>query len=71
MKFRGIILLLGSMVIGGSALCPEFELDDLPSAPSAVQQERTQPKPPAACPRRPERAGASTMRRPIPSQCSG
>ena len=43
MKFRGIILLLGSMFWSRQCSCPEFGSDDLPSAPSAVQQERSSP----------------------------
>jgi len=45
MKFRGIILLLGSTWLV-SGLLAQTSSDDLPSAPSAVKQERSQPKPP-------------------------
>ncbi len=46
MKFRGIILLLGSILFVAAAFAQNSGPDDLPSAPSAVQQERTRPKPP-------------------------
>src|SRR6185369_1783076 len=46
MKFRGIILLLGSMLFGAILLAQSSGSDELPSAPSAVQQERSKPKPP-------------------------
>jgi VWFA-related protein len=46
MKFRGIILLLGSILFVAAAFAQNSGSDDLPSAPSAVQQERTRPKPP-------------------------
>ncbi len=49
MKFRGVILLLGSMGMV-AALVAQNSSDDLPSAPSAVKQERNQPKPPAPAP---------------------
>ena len=47
MKFRGIILLLGSILFVAAVFAQNSGSDDLPSAPSAVQQERTRPKPPA------------------------
>ena len=46
MKFRGIILLLGSILFVAAVFGQNSGSDDLPSAPSAVQQERTRPKPP-------------------------
>jgi Ca-activated chloride channel family protein len=46
MKFRGIILLLGSILLVAAVFAQNSRSDDLPSAPSAVQQERTRPKPP-------------------------
>src|SRR5712692_3016855 len=46
MKFRGVILLLGSILFVAVVLAQNSGSDDLPSAPSAVQQERTKPKPP-------------------------
>jgi VWFA-related protein len=46
MKFRGIILLLGSILFVAAVFAQNSGSDDLPSAPSAVQQERTRPKPP-------------------------
>jgi Ca-activated chloride channel family protein len=46
MKFRGIILLLGSILFVAAVFAQNSRSDDLPSAPSAVQQERTRPKPP-------------------------
>jgi VWFA-related protein len=49
MKFRSVILLLGSMWMV-AVLVAQNSSDDLPSAPSAVKQERSQPKPPAPAP---------------------
>ncbi|MGZ4731364.1 MAG: VWA domain-containing protein [Terriglobales bacterium] len=49
MKFRGIILLMGSMLFVAVVLAQDSS-DDLPSAPSAVKQERSQPKPPPPAP---------------------
>ncbi len=46
MKFRAIIWLLGGMLFVTGVLAQNSGSDGLPSAPSAVQQERTQPKPP-------------------------
>ncbi len=46
MKFRGIILLLGSILFGAVLFAQTSGSDELPSAPSAVQQERSKPKPP-------------------------
>jgi Ca-activated chloride channel homolog len=46
MKFRGIILLLGSILFVAAVFAQNSGSDDLPSAPSAVQQERARPKPP-------------------------
>ena len=46
MKFRGIILLPGSILFVAAVFAQNSGSDDLPSAPSAVQQERTRPKPP-------------------------
>jgi len=50
MTFRGIILLLGSMLFGAILLAQSSGSDELPSAPSAVQQERSKPKPPPPAP---------------------
>src|SRR6478609_7783910 len=44
MKFRSVILLLGSMWFV-AVLLAQSSSDELPSAPSAVKQERSQPKP--------------------------
>jgi Ca-activated chloride channel family protein len=49
MKFRGVILLLGSMWFV-AVLPAQNSSDELPSAPSAVKQERSQPKPPPPAP---------------------
>jgi len=49
MKFRSIILLLGSMWFV-AVLPAQDSSDDLPSAPSAVKQERSRPKPPPPAP---------------------
>jgi Ca-activated chloride channel family protein len=50
MKFRAIIWLLGSMLFVAGVVpavpAQNSESDGLPSAPSAVQQEHTQPNPP-------------------------
>jgi len=51
MKFRGITLFLGSLGFVAVVLAQNSGSDDLPSAPSAVQQERTKPKPPPPAPR--------------------
>jgi Ca-activated chloride channel homolog len=54
MKFRGIVLLLGSVlfaaVLLAQASAQTSGSDDLPSAPSAVRQERSKPKPPPPAP---------------------
>ena len=50
MKFRGIILLLGSMLFAGILLAQDSGLNEPPSAPSAVQQQRSKPKPPPPAP---------------------
>lgn len=50
MKFRGITLLLGSMLFVAVVLAQNSGSDDLPAAPSAVQQERAKPKPPPPAP---------------------
>ena len=49
MKFRSVILLLGSMWFV-AVLLAQNSSDELPSAPSAVKQERSQPKPPQPAP---------------------
>jgi Ca-activated chloride channel family protein len=46
MKVRGLILFLGSMLFVAGVCAQNSGSDDLPSAPSAIQQERNQPKPP-------------------------
>jgi Ca-activated chloride channel homolog len=50
MKFRGVTLLLGSMLFVAGVLAQNSGPSDLPSAPSSVQQERDKPKPSAAAP---------------------
>ena len=45
MKFRGVILSLGSILFVALAVAQNSGSDDLPSAPSAVQQERNKPRP--------------------------
>ena len=49
MKFRGSVLLLGSILFLAAAFAQTSDSDELPSAPSAVWQERSKPKqaPPA------------------------
>ncbi len=54
MKFRGISLFLGSLLFVAVVFAQNSGVDHLPSAASAVQQERTQPPPPAAPPASPE-----------------
>src|SRR6476646_8609647 len=54
MKFRSVILLLGSMWFV-AVLLAQSSSDELPSAPSAVKQQRSQPKP---APPAPAPAGA-------------
>lgn len=46
MKFRGVVLLLGSILFVAVLFAQTSGSDDLPSAPSAVQEERSRPKPP-------------------------
>src|ERR1700687_2292370 len=46
MKFRGGVLLLGSILFVAVLFAQTSGSDDLPSAPSAVQQERSRQKPP-------------------------
>lgn len=48
MKFRGIIWWLCSILFVAGARAQNSGSEDLPSAPSAVRQERTRPKPPPA-----------------------
>ena len=45
MKFRGIVLLVGSILLAAVALAQNPGSEELPSAPSAVQQQRSKPKP--------------------------
>jgi Ca-activated chloride channel homolog len=45
MKFRGSVLLVGSILIVAAAFAQTSGSDELPSAPSAVRQERSKPKP--------------------------
>jgi Ca-activated chloride channel family protein len=59
MKFRGITLGLGSMLIVAVVFAQNSGTDDLPSAPSATQQERAKPKPaPPPAPAKPSTASA-------------
>jgi Ca-activated chloride channel homolog len=53
MKFRGIIFLLASVAFGAVVMAQNAGPDDLPSAPSATQQERAKPKP-APAPAKPQ-----------------
>ncbi|MGA8311149.1 MAG: VWA domain-containing protein [Terriglobales bacterium] len=52
MKFRGAILVLGSSLLV-AVVARTVAQDNLPSAPSAVQQQRSQPKPPPTAPSAP------------------
>jgi len=45
MKFHGSVLLLGSILFLAAAFAQTSGSDELPSAPSAVRQERSKPKP--------------------------
>jgi len=45
MKFRGSVLLVGSILFLAAAFAQTSGSDELPSAPSAVRQERSKPKP--------------------------
>ena len=45
MKFRGIVLLVGSILLAAVAFAQNPGSEELPSAPSAVQQQRSKPKP--------------------------
>jgi len=47
MKFRGVILCVGSAWLAAAVFAQTPGQDDLPSAPSAVQQQVSKPKPPA------------------------
>jgi len=46
MKFRGAILCLGGILLAAVVFAQTSAQDDLPSAPSAVQQQPSKPKPP-------------------------
>jgi Ca-activated chloride channel family protein len=59
MKFCGVILLLGSMLLVAGVFTHSLAQDDLPSAPSAVQEQLSKPKPvpppnPAPAPAQPQ-----------------
>lgn len=45
MKFRGLVSLLGSLLVVAVVFAQDSGQEDLPSAPSAIQQQRTRPKP--------------------------
>ncbi len=70
MKFRGIILLLGSMLFGAILLAQSSGSDELPSAPSAVQQERSKPKPPPPAPAPPPAKVEAQASTPSPTQAT-
>src|SRR3984893_18969829 len=46
MRFRGIALVLGILGLTATVCAQNSGSEDLPSAPSAVQQRRSRPKPP-------------------------
>src|SRR5690242_13166366 len=46
MKFRGLFLLLGGMLFMAAAFAQNSGSHELPSAPSAVKEEHSRPKPP-------------------------
>lgn len=56
MKFHGIILLMGTGLLAAVVVAQNQGSGDLPSAPSAVQQERNKPKAPPPAPPRPAAA---------------
>jgi len=56
MKFRSIAILLGSTLCMTAVVAQNPASDDLPSAPSAVQQERSKPKPPRPAATKPNSA---------------
>ncbi|MGH9544666.1 MAG: VWA domain-containing protein [Terriglobales bacterium] len=68
MKFRGITLFLGSLLFVAMVFAQNSDVDDLPSALSAVQQERMQPPPPAAPPASPAPQAATTPSSSQPQQ---
>ncbi len=70
MKFRGIILLLGSMLFGAILWAQSSGSDELPSAPSAVQQERSKPKPPPPAPVPPPAKVEAQASTPSPTQAA-
>jgi Ca-activated chloride channel homolog len=64
MKFCGVILLLGSILLVAGVFTQSLGQDDLPSAPSAVQEQLSKPKPapppnPAPAPAQPQTSAPS------------
>jgi len=64
MKFCGVILLLGSILLVAGVFTQSLGQDDLPSAPSAVQEQLSKPKPvpppkPAPTPAQPQTSAPS------------
>src|SRR5438876_5460662 len=64
MKFCGVILLLGSILLVAGVFTHSLGQDDLPSAPSAVQEQLSKPKPvpppnPAPAPAQPQTTAPS------------
>jgi Ca-activated chloride channel homolog len=68
MKFRGIIFFLASILSVAVVLAQTSNQDGLPSAPSAVQQERAEPKPPPAAAPASTQVQASTASAPAQAQ---
>src|SRR6266478_5169516 len=63
MKFRGVILVLGSVLLVAVVCAQNSGPEDLPSAPSAVQQQLSNPKPPPPAIPAPAQAPAPTQPR--------
>src|SRR6266404_3448684 len=63
MKFRGVILVLGSVLLVAVVCAQNSGPEDLPSAPSAVQQQLSNPKPPPPANPAPAQAPAPTQPR--------
>src|SRR5712691_1966599 len=61
MKFRGVILVLGSVLLVAVVCAQNSGPEDLPSAPSAVQQQLSNPKPPPPANPAPAHAPAPTQ----------
>ena len=54
MKFRGAIFLLGGILLVGALFAQNSGQENLPSAPSAVQEQLNKPKPAPPAPAKPQ-----------------